>query len=269
MASGGYHGGSSHSGGFHSSSGGSSSGGGSSGGGYSGGYGDFGGGSPGEGFMVIGVIILAITLFIFAHIQKGTIPGINLISLSLYAITGFAFIPGIKSHKRVAEIERIRFKHVIRSDSGISSEFISPVRRGTKETWVGKNDKNFRISFKEERFGDKNLIRVKEMMRKRPVTVLLWPKVFLVIAVIWFLSAPFIAEFTRNLLVPRPISVKKIDEIVKNVSYVQAGLTLIFPILSTILVKVRENLLYKFAVKIVDENDKELMAESAADSETK
>ena len=90
MASGGFHGGSTHSGGFHSSGGGSSHGGGS------GGYDSFDGGGPEEGLMMAGLIVLAITLYIFSHIQKGTIPGINLPTFSIYVITGFAFIPSIK-----------------------------------------------------------------------------------------------------------------------------------------------------------------------------
>ncbi len=255
MASGGFHGGSTHSGGFHSSGGGGSRGGGS------GGYDSFDGGGPEEGLMMAGLIVLAITLYIFSHIQKGTIPGINLPTFSIYVITGFAFIPSIKSHKRFSALERVRLKYVVHSDRIIGTEFISPVRRGTKETWVGKEDKNYRISFREERFGDKNLKRVKEFMSKRPVIFMLWPKVFLVISIILFLSSPFIVSGVKYSLVPKPISVKRIDEIVYYVSFIPAGLAFLCPILSSIFVKIRENLLYTCAFKIVDENEKELAAE--------
>lgn len=247
MASGGFHSGSSHSGSFHSSGG----------GGSSGGYGDFDfDGGPEEGLMIIGFIILAVTLYIFAHIQKGTIPGINLISLSLYVITGFSFIPSFKSHKRVKELEKVRKKDVVRSKSGVRSEFISPERRGTKETWVGKYDKNFSISFREERFGDKNLLRVKDFMKTRPVTFLLWPKVFLIVAIIWFLMQTPVSLFVRELLIPKPMPVKEIEHIINIVSYIQAGIAFVFPVLSTVFVKVREKLLYKCAEEIVDENGK-------------
>ena len=255
MASGGFHGGSTHSGGFHSSGGGGSHGGGS------GGYDSFDGGGPEEGLMMAGLIVLAITLYIFSHIQKGTIPGINLPTFSIYVITGFAFIPSIKAHKRFSALERVRLKYVVHSDRIIGTEFISPVRRGTKETWVGKEDKNYRISFREERFGDKNLTRVKEFMSKRPVIFLLWPKVFLIISIILFLSSPFIVSGVKYSLVPKPISVKRIDEIVYYVSFIPAGLAFLCPILSSIFVKIREKLLYTCAFKIVDENEKELAAE--------
>ena len=255
MASGGFHSGSSHSGSFHSSGGGSRSGGGYSGGGY-----DPGGGGV-EGFMVIGIIVIAITLYFFSHIQRETIPGINLITFGIYVATGFAFIPSIKAHKRVNELERIKLKFVVSSTRIIGSEFISPVRRGTKETWVGKEDRNFRISFIEEGFGDKNLKRVKEFMRTKPIVFMLWPRVFLVIAILWCFSAPFIVTGVRNYLIWKPISVKRIDEIAKYVSYIPAVLSFLCPILSGVFVNIREKLLYKCAVQIVDENEKELAAE--------
>ena len=100
MASGGFHSGSTHSGGFHSSGGGGSRGGGS------GGYDSFDGGSSEEGLMTAGLIVLAITLYVFSHIQKGTIPGINLPTFSIYVIAGFAFIPSIKAHKRFSALGR-------------------------------------------------------------------------------------------------------------------------------------------------------------------
>lgn len=256
MASGGFHSGSSHSGSFHSSGGGGSR----SGGGYSGGGYDYGGGG-GDGLMVIGIIVIAITLYFFSHIQRETIPGINLITFGIYTATGFFFIPSIKAHKRVKAIEGIRARHVVHSDRIIGSEFLSPVRRGTKATWVGKEDRNFRISFNEEGFGDKNLKRVKEFMRKRPIVFMLWPKVFLVIAILWCFSAPFIVTGVRNYLTWKPISVKKIDEIARCVSYIPAVLSLLCPILSAVFVNIREKLLYKCAVQIVDENEKELAAE--------
>ena len=158
-------------------------------------------------------------------------------------------------------IEGIRASHVVHSDRIIGSEFLSPVRRGTKATWVGKEDRNFRISFNEEGFGDKNLKRVKEFMRKRPITFMLWPKVFLVIAILWCFSAPFIVSGVREYLVTKPVSVKRIDEIAKYVSYIPAVLSLLCPILSAVFVNIREKLLYKCAVQIVDENEKELAAE--------
>lgn len=265
MATGGFHGGSSHSGGYHSSGGGGFGGGGRS----SGGFGHYGfNGSAEEGLMMIGLIILAVTFYVLAHLQKGTIPGINLVSVSIYVITGFAFIISFKGHKRVKELERVRRKHVVRSYSGVRSEFKSPERRGTKETWVGKHDKNFSISFSEERFGDRNLMRVKEFMKTKPVTFLLWPKVFLIITILWFLLQTPVSVFVKDLLIPKPISVKEIDHIVNIVSYVQAGLALVFPILSAVFVKVREKLLYKCAANIVDEIEKELEPESKAQPET-
>lgn len=270
MASGGFHGGSSHSGGHHSGgggfggggfSGGGHSGGGFSGGGYSGGhdhyYGGGGGGGGGGGsglgvivFYIFGAVLYGI-ISAFAAIARGDVPGLNLINLAVFFVAGILFSMSFKHSKRTSAL--IDLRETGSSKSYIYSDTYSCERMGSKDTWAGKNSKAYRITFYGGEQGKKNCNEVLQTMKRTPRIVWLRPGTWLVIYIFIFCLNFFFYEciipFFENMIMS-DFAFKFFDEFI---FYLPSSLALGCPILSSVFVRVRDNMLYECAVRLASE----------------
>ena len=239
MASGDFHGGSSHTGSYHSSGG--------------GGYSDGGYGGDVEGFMVVGGTIVAVVLFILAHIQKGTIPGLNLVNLCIFIAAGLLFIPGFKESKRTAGLGIVKRNPGSRSIPDVRSEFISPERTGNKYIWAGKNDKNYFMSFNELEYRKKIIPEVSAFMRRTPWIIWMRPGAWMAIA----LGITVCNLFFYEAVIPVFEKTKMTDQAFaffdKLIFYLPSCLALLCPILCYIFVRVRDSYLYRFTVGMAED----------------
>ena len=273
MASGGFHGGSTHSGGHHSGGGGGFSGGGGgfSGGHYSGGshYSGYshhgGGGGDGDGSfaglaVVVGIIILLSGL---AAIANGEVPGINLINLGIFFVTGCLFVLSFNHSDRTSALMDLRMSGM--SKSYIYSDTYTGDRIGTKDTWAGKNDKSYRITFYGGEQGVKNCAEVLQTMKRTPRIIWIRPGTWLVFAVIIFIVNFFFYECIIPIfenMVMSDFAFKFFDEFI---FYLPSVLALGCPILSRVFVKVRDNILYECAARLAsDIKTEEMLAETEA-----
>ena len=254
MASGSYHGGSSHSGSYHSSGGGSHGGGSHGSGGSHGGSGGsyYSGGGDVEGFMIVFIAVIAIIMFTLANIQKGNVPGLNLINLGIFIGSGFLFIPSVKQNARTAELRTVWKENFTKRK--VKSEFISPERIGNKYTWAGKHDKNYCISFDEPQYGGSNVEKVRQFMRRTPRIIWVRPYTWIVIAVCIAVCNFFFYE----LVIPFFERAKMTDQAFKFIDsfifYLPSILFFICPVLSFIFVNVRDRYLHRCALSIAEDN---------------
>lgn len=280
MASGGFHGGSSHSGGFHSSGGGGFSGGGfSSGGGFhssggssyhsSGGYRSSGGGGrsghnytggsdDGDGcFFILAIIVCFFVgggLYFIGAVINGEIPGLDLPSFIVFAITGFLFIPSFKHSQRVSEVSDVR--HYGKSKSYIYSDSYSGDRIGDKDTWAGKTNQSYRIAFYGPH-GDKNIEELRATTKRTPKIVWIMPGTWLVIAIVIFLVNFFFYELVIPIFENMIMSDAAFTFFDYFVFYLPKVLALQCPILSFIFVKVRDKYIYECALRLANEINSE------------
>ena len=275
MASGGFHGGSTHSGGHHSG-GGSHGGGGFHGGGgghYSGGGGHYSGGSShyssgghygsggddgtGCAMLVIGLVfvIFYVTVKFFTALVDGVIPGLNLINFAVFVVTGFLFIPSFNQSERTSSLVDVR--RYGSSKSFVYSEKYTGDRTGSKDTWAGTNSKCFRIAFYGMEKGQKNCGEVLATMKRTPRIIWIRPKTWAIISAIIFIANFFFYECIIPVfenMVMSDLAFKFFDELT---FYLPCVLALGCPILSLVFVKVRDNVLYQCAVRLVSEIDTE------------
>ena len=274
MARGGFHGGSSHSGGFHSSGGGgfhSSGGGGfrSSGGGgggfhRSGSYHSYGGGRTGnnytggsdEGdgcFTTMAVILCFFIgggLYFIGAIINNEIPGLNLLSLAMFVTAGFLFIPSFQQSERTSELSDVL--HYGLSKSYIYSDTYSGDRIGDKDTWAGRSNQSYRISFFGPH-GDNNIKEVRATMKRTPRIVWIRPGTWLAIAIVIFLVNFFFYEMVIPIFENMIMSDAAFTFFDYLVFYLPPVLALQCPILSLIFVKVRDKYLYQCATRLANE----------------
>ncbi len=271
MASGGFHGGSSHSGGFHSSGGGGfhSSGGGfrSSGGGggfhSSGSYHSYGGrtgnnytsgSDDGDGcFTTMAILVCFFVgggLYFIGAIINSEVPGLNLPSLVMFAVAGFLFIPSFQQSARTSELSDVL--HYGLSKSYIYSETYSGDRIGDKDTWAGRSNQSYRISFFGPH-GDNNIKEVRATMKRTPRIVWIRPGTWLVITIVIFLVNFFFYEMVIPIFENMIMSDAAFTFFDYFVFYLPKVLALQCPILSFIFVKVRDKYIYECALRLANE----------------
>lgn len=269
MASGGFHGGSSHSGGFHSSGGGGFSGGGfhSSGGSSyhsSGSYHSYGGGRTGnnytggsdEGggcFTTMAILVCFFVgggLYFIGAIINSEVPGLNLPSLVMFAVAGFLFIPSFQQSARTSELSDVL--HYGLSKSYIYSETYSGDRIGDKDTWAGRSNQSYRISFFGPH-GDNNIKEVRATMKRTPRIVWIRPGTWLAIAIVIFLVNFFFYEMVIPIFENMIMSDAAFTFFDYFVFYLPKVLALQCPILSFIFVKVRDKYIYECALRLANE----------------
>ena len=259
MARGGHHGGGSHSGGHHS---------GGFHGGFSGGGGSLGGGSHRGGnysdelsytdfILNWGLIIIIMIVYGIIQIAQGAVSGLDLINLGIFCFSGLLFYLALKEYKRTAALNGFMrlFRPVY---SGKIWRGRKPYdRNGDKYTWVGKYEKNYYISFTDKEFGSENARKVKETMTRTPRIIWMNSFVWLVIGVISFFTTFWFYERVIPYFEQATMTDEAFAFMDDFIFYLPSAVTLLCSIACLIFVHVKDNLLYKCAARIVEENKAE------------
>ena len=256
MASGGFHDSGSHSGSFHSSGGGSSFSGGSSGGGGGGGsYGSYDG-DPGDAVVLFAYLAAAVIGGIITFLMKvahNEIPGLNLINLVMFLVSSGFLIKSISEYQRTKALKLIKdygpaknLTYVWKGDS------VSKIETDSK-SWYGYN-KCYFIAFYDHDFGDENAKKVYELMTSTPKIIWVSPFVWLVLSIVFLISTFFFYEsvipyFEHAIMTDFAFAF--FDHLV---FYFPAILCLLFAVGSFVLYKIKDNLLYECAVRVVKDN---------------
>ncbi|MBR3143576.1 MAG: hypothetical protein IKF09_10570 [Clostridiales bacterium] len=269
MGHGSHHGGSFHSGGHHSSGGfgggGFSGGGGSFGGGgfSSGGGGGFGGGGGysggGGGYhstiieLVIGAIVL-VFLFLKA-VAEHAIPGLDLINLGMFSLSIFFYYHGIKEYDRTSVLKEFKRNYVPSPGGRVwKGRYSSFGCKGNKTTWADKYTHDYGISFFDREFGEANVKKVKETYDRTPRIVWVSSITWLIIGIISFISTFFFYESIIPFFERLIMSDEAFTFIDHFIFYLPATVTLLCSIASFAFVKVKDDILYKCAVRAVEDN---------------
>lgn len=255
---GGFHGGGHHGGGFHGGGfGGSYHGGGYHGGGYHGGSdGDNGFDSP---FLIIrGIFIVGALLFYFCdQVAEGNIPGSNLIIIGIFAAAVVFFVLGLKEYKRTADLYQLKKANGINKLQVWKADFTeyAPNSVSDKLSWAGKYEKKYRIAFHDRDFGEENIKKVREMMDRTPKIVWMNSYVWLGIGIVSAFSNLFFYELVIPIFENMIMTDEAFAFIDEFVFYFPAGFTLLCAISCFAMMKVKDNLLYKCAMRIVEDNN--------------
>ena len=256
MASGGFHDSGSHSGSFHSSGGGSSFSGGSSGGGGGGGsYGSYDG-DPGDAVVLFAYLAAAVIGGIITFLMKvahNEIPGLNLINLAMFLVSSGFLIKSISEYHRTKALAFFKeygpgknLTYIWKGDS------VSKIETDSK-SWYGYN-KCYFIAFYDMEFGDENAEKAYETMKSTPKIIWVSPFVWLVLSIVCLISTFFFYEsvipFFEHAIMT-DFAFAFVDHLV---FYFPAILCLLFAVGSFVLTKVKDNLLYECAVRVVKDN---------------
>ena len=268
MASGGFHGGSTHSGGFHSSGGGggsSRSSGGSSGGSYS--SGSYGSDSYSSGdyssdgdFGIVELCIFLImlfggaTYFFFSLIGGGEILGLLIIISPFLIVCGVLLFFGLRESDRTSSINTLLKNGPSRTPGRVWSKKQKHKDKTDGKSFYGAR-KTYDINLNDPDFGDANSQKVYDMVIMTPGIIWIKPSKLLFGAIISFLSNLFFYE----LVIPIFENLTMTDQAFRFIDI----LVLLFPSIacltfsaySLIVVKIKDNLLYKCAVRIVEDNN--------------
>ena len=267
MASGGFHGGSSHSGGHHG--GGGFGGGGGYHGGYHGGGGSYHGGGYGSDssdiLIQISVVIAVALIYSLTEIAADGVPGLNLINLIIFSISGVFFFLGLKEYDRTEILNEFKGDYKPKIMGHVWKGYYLNGKHGDKVTWANERDKSYRIAFFDREYGAENTRIVREMMERTPR--ILWMKSFtwLGIGIISFISTFFFYELVIPFFENASMSDYAFAFFDELVFYFPSIITLLCSIACFVIMKIKDDLLYKCAVRIVNENnaaEKRLRTES-------
>ncbi len=242
---GGFHSGGHHSGGFHSSGG--------FGGGHSGGGHYYGGGS-GDSEISLFLCVIAIVIYIFYKIGSGEVPGVDFVVLGMFIASTVFFVLSFKEYERTSLISDIKKNKGERLFGQLWKGYAPPKsKNGNNRSWAF-SDGSYRIALFDPDYGDENLKKVRELIQRTPKIVWMSSFVWLIIGIVCLFSTFFFYE----LVIPTFENMVMTDEafaLVDNlVFYTPGSIALISSIACFVFVKIRDNLLYKCAVRIVEDN---------------
>ena len=259
MARGGHHGGGFHGGGHHFSGGGFHGGGSFGGGGYHGG-GYHGGSYEGESEDLIvrfAIIIIAFIAYFVYAVAEGIVPGLNLINLGIFAAGGVFFFLALKAYSRQEGIYHLHQSSIFAKLQVWNADFkgYAPNTVSDKVSWAGKYDKKYRIAFYDKDFGEENIRKVNELIKRTPKIIWMSSFVWLILgffSTVWNFTfyETIIPVFENMVMTDEAFAF--VDELV---FYTPAGFTLLCALSCYILVLVRDDLLYKCALRIIEDNN--------------
>ena len=262
MARGGHHGGGFHSGGHHFG-GGFHGGGGSFGGGsfHGGGYHGGGGYEDEAEYMITKlaiIIIVCIAYFVYV-VAEGDVPGMNLINLGMFALSSLFYFLALKEYVRQEGIYRLRYNSMGFDKVQVwKADYKNYAPAGSvsdKVSWAAKYENKYRIAFYDRDFGEENIRKVKELIDRTPKIVWMNSFVWLILGFFSTVSnyvfyEAFIPYFENMVMTDEAFAF--VDELI---FYTPAGLTLLWAVSCFVLVLVRDNLLHKCALRIVEDNN--------------
>lgn len=207
------------------------------------------------------IIVLGVALVITIGyaIYNGEVPGLNPINATIYIVAAFLFIPSYIQAPRTYALAELR--KYGGTDLYVFSRELSFNRIGSNYTWVGVNDKNFRIDFSTGEQGARNAEEVKWVMSNTPKIIWLQPGVWVVI---------YSVILALNILLDNGVSyvLGSVEESTDPFRIILYYLPSIFafalPIISFIFVRMRDNHLYECASKLAEEIEADLNKRAAA-----
>lgn len=274
MASGGFHGGSSHSGGFHSSGGGGgfhSSGSGSSSFHSSGSsrdswldsrsdYGsdfdsDILSGPAGVVILICGLAALFVFAggAVFASSAVIIFSGANAVTSPVFLVCGILLFFGIKSYGRTKAVRDLLKNGPYKRPARVWSRKLKNKDATDGKSFYGE-DKTYAIDFNDNDFGDENSQKVYDMVIMTPGIVWISPYKLLGFSVILFLVNSFFYEAVIPIfekMIMTDWAFKFIDYLI---FFLPTAVCLILSVYSLVIVKIKDNLLYECAKRIVDDN---------------
>ena len=255
MARGGHHGGGGHHGSHHSGGFGGHSGGGLfGGGGYHGGSGYSNEAGILKDIIDYSIIGFVLIIFILFKISEGAVPGLDLINLGIFCLSVPFFVFGLKEYKRTAALNG--FKKLSKPVyTGKVWKGREPFfRSGDKHTWVGKYEDWFCISFSDNEFAAENAGKVKDTMKRTPAIIWMNPFVWLVIGVISFINTFWFYEAVIPFFEQATMTDEAFAFMDDFIFYLPAAVTLLCSIACYAFMRIKDNLLYKLAGRIVADN---------------
>ena len=194
-----------------------------------------------------GPLLPLLVIFIYFMVCQGGIPGLNAVNTTIYFAAGLLFIPSILQSARTSALTDLRKSGL--SDYYVFSNSFNRNKDGTEDTWAGLYDKTFRIAFYGYEQGINNGKEVLKTMNSTPRIVWIRPGTWgifaiaiLVLDVVFYTSLGDTDSFFLSYVF----------------YYVPSLLALCCPVLSFAFVKIRDNYLYRCAVKIVSDRNKEM-----------
>ena len=201
-------------------------------------------------FAVSAVFIITM---IYCAIANKTVPGMNLINAAVFVLGALLFIPSMTQSIRTDALKDLRKTGM--SEFFVCSRKMTENKTGNNNTWAGKNDRNYRIAFYGTEQGIENGKEVLKTMKETPRIIWMRPGTWLVIFLVILFSNFFFYDNVIRFFVP--LSDQSFRFFSKIIYYLPCGLAFICPILSFIFVIVRDNILYKCAVRLAAEIDEE------------
>ena len=269
MASGRFHGGSTHSGGFHSSGGGGGfhgfgGGGYSSSGSRDSGYsshdyssGDYGSADEldavefGILIVIISVLGIGVLFYLFYPIL---IIAFNFLTLPVFVVSSVLLFFGLKESKRTVAIKRLLKNGPSRMQGRVWSR-----KQKNKDVTDGKSfygaRKTYDINLFDPDFGDANSQKVYDMVIMTPGIIWIKPSKLLGGAIFCFIVNIFFFPLVMQALDNVVITDQFSGFIRIFLFYFPSIVCLILSAYCLIVVKIKDNLLYKCAVRIVEDNN--------------
>ena len=255
MASGGFHDSSSHEGSFHDSGSFHSSGGSgshSSGGGY-GSYGSGGGGFVGSIGEWIGTLVY-MAFYTALYIDDiEYLSATHLISLVMVVAVFLLFLPEVQDRKRFAVIKKFWNRNAEVRDVGVWSAEYSDNRTGSDETWYDRFDKKYSILFTEEEYGSENVKEVLKTVKRTPRIIWVSPSVWFALSLICAICNFFFYELVIPIFERAYMTDEAFAFFDVLTFLLPSVLALTFAVMNKVFVKIKDNLLYECAVRIITE----------------
>ena len=259
MARGGHHGGGFHGGGHHFGGGGFHGGGFGGGSYHGGGYrgGSFDGDS--EDFVARFAVFGIIALFYFGYlVADGQIPGMNLINLCMFALSVFFFFLAMRAHKRQGDIEHLHQSSIFAKLQVWKADYkdLAPANSvSDKVSWAAKYNKNYRIAFFDKEYGEENIRKVNDLIKRTPKIIWMSSIVWLIIGFFSAASNSVFYEWLIPYFETREMTDEAFAFVDELIFYLPAGFTLLCAISCYVFVVIRDNLLHECAMRIVEDNN--------------
>ena len=210
-----------------------------------------------EAWVVVPYAIFAILYGIYNR----EFPGLEPINATVYIVAGLLFIPSYIQAPRTYALPELRRYGA--SEYPAFSRKYTYKRAGSNFTWAGIDEKCYRIAFSASEQGTENGREVLKVMKSKPWIIWLQPGVWLAIYTALLVMNIFLDNAVSSLFASMGTSTG-IIALRQIVFYLPCVLAFACPVLSLIFVIVRDNILYKCAVKLANDIEAELIAKAGS-----
>ena len=207
-------------------------------------------------------IVVPFAIFALGYgIYNREFPGLDPVNATIYVVTGLLFIPSYIQAPRTYALSEIRRYGA--SEMAVFSRKYTNKRAGSNFTWAGDDGESFRIAFSVSEQGAKNGQEVLNVMKSKPGIIWLQPGVWLAISTAILVLNIALDNAVSSLFAGMGTGTE-IAVLRAIVFYTPCVLALACPILSFIFVIVRDNILYKCALKLANEIEADLIAKAGS-----